>query len=195
MDKRKAAFILAAVGAVAAGAFGPLASMAECYIYKFTTQPVVVDSPAITTRRFVERVRPTVSFETPVNCERAVSQPVLMDSCGANLMQRTLTAPVMMQRVVSRPVMLNDNCDSCLAPSLLDRPMVRHSFLRKSRFINRSYTGSVLMDSSRGQVVENLRTLGLPIVVDRNDLNDWDTIKIKRKKILGVRQPVIELRD
>lgn len=199
MDKRKAAFTLTAVGAVVAGLFSPLASMAECYIYKFTTQPVIVETQPVTVRRFVERVQPVVSFETPVQIERTVSKPAIIDTCmeapvsinqcadqPAVMETRSVSAPVMISREISGPVMV-DACPS--ATVLIDKP------LRRARLIKRTVSKPVMMSSSRAEVIQTLRTLGLPIVVDRNDLDDWDTIKIKRKKILGVRQPVLELKD
>lgn len=252
--KRKAAIIMAAVGAVIAGI--PLASMAECYIYKFTTQPVMVESQPVTVRRFVDRVQPVVTLEAPVQIERTLSEPVLMnhcveapvvlDSCAPSSVimetkaltppvmldscatakpiatvldhtvsrpvlveHRSLSAPVMFQRTLSKPVLVESRTvsrpvifertmsspvvieRSLSNPTLLDRP-VR---LTNKRYINRAISSAVTMSSSRGEVIQTLRTLGLPIVVDRNDLDDWDTIKIKRKKILGVRQPVLELKD
>ncbi len=202
MDKRKAAFMMAAVGAILAGAVVPLSSMAECYIYKFTTQPVTVETQPVTVRRFIDRIQPAVTFETPV-MERTISRPVLMErsleapafidnTCGKCIDQpvvlenNCLSSPVMLDRTLSRPVILERSLSN---PVLFDRPMRLH------RYKHRVFSSAVTMSSSRGEAIQQLRTLGLPIVVDRNDVDDWNTVKIKRKKILGVRQQVLELKD
>lgn len=213
MDKRKAAFIVTAVGAILAGAVAPLASFAECYIYKFTSQPVVVESQPVTVRRFVERVQPTITIERPVLMERTLSAPVLLeDSCAPApvLMDSCAAAPVIMERAISKPVLL-DSCQT--APVLMDQcapanrvisnPVLLENrstfaprFVGSSRFVNKTVVNSVLTGSgTRAEMLQQLRTLGLPILIDSSDLNDWDTVKIKRKKFGGVRQTVLEVKD
>ncbi|MBY0549502.1 MAG: hypothetical protein K2W95_19655 [Candidatus Obscuribacterales bacterium] len=183
MDKRKAAFIVTAVGAILAGAVAPLASFAECYIYKFTSQPVLVESQPVAVRRFVDRVQPTITIERPVLVERTLSAPVLLeDSCAPAPVLMDQCAPA--TRVISKPVLLENR--STFAPRLVG----------SSRFVNRTVVSSVLTGSgTRAEMLQQLRTLGLPILIDSSDLNDWDTVKIKRKKFGGVRQTVLEVKD
>lgn len=211
MDKRKA-FIVTAVGAILAGAVAPLASFAECYIYKFTTQPVAVESQPVIVRRFVERVQPTITIERPVLMERTLSAPVLLeDSCAPAPVQidscatapvlmdqcapatRVISKPILIERQISKPVVL-DRCAS--NPVLLESSNFAPRFVGSSRFVNRTVVNSVLTGSgTRAEMLQQLRTLGLPILIDSSDLHDWDTVKIKRKKFGGVRQTVLEVKD
>lgn len=224
MDKRKAAFIVTAVGAILAGAVAPLASNAECFIYKFTTQPVVVESQPVTVRRFVDRMQPTVTFESPVQMERVISKPVLMDQCvqAPVLMDQcappaaVISQPVMVEKQLSAPVCV-DRCNS--NPVLLDRPTVTPRLINNSRvisspvlmnggaafsprlvgntrLIDRTLVNSVLTSGGpRAEMLQQLRTLGLPILIDSSDLNDWDEVKIRRKKFGGIRQTVLHVTD